>query len=261
MKLSVVLATFNEENNIVECLQSVKEIADETVVVDGSSQDRTREIAESLGARIIKTQNRKMFHTNKQMAIDAARGEWILQLDADERVDSKLRHEIKTILRQGSDHAAYAIPRKNIFLGRWLRKGGQYPDYCIRLFKRGMARFPQKSVHEQMDVRGTIGSLNGHLVHHTAPTLERYMRNANRYTTLTAEGFLNKGMRIDMGTAIRYLVLKPALTFTTLFIRHKGLIDGFPGFVFALFSGLHWPISYLKLWELKRKKKEVKGCE
>lgn len=261
--ISVVLATYNEEQNIGKCLESVRSFADEIVVVDGSSEDRTRDIAKKFGAKVIKTINRPMFHINKQMAIDAAKGEWILQLDADERVSKRLAREITAISKKASRYAAFAIPRKNLFLGRWLRKGGQYPDPVIRFFKRGKARLPQKSVHEQMEVEGKIGQLRGHLIHHTAPTFERYMTNANRYTSLTAEDLQRRGVKMNAISSINFLVAKPLVTFLTLYIRHKGFLDGFPGFVFALFSGLHWPIAFMKYWELERinKKQETRNKE
>lgn len=249
-KLSLVLATYNEEKNIKSCLDSVKSIADEIVVVDGSSQDKTRQIARQFGARVYKTENRPMFHTNKQMAIDQANNEWILQLDADEVVTLKLLSEIREIKKKGSKkYSAFFLKRKNIFLGSWLKKGGQYPDPVIRLFKNGKARLPQKSVHEQMKVDGEVGMLKGHLIHNTAPSFDRYLTNANRYTSLTASDLMKNGVIISPKTFFSYLVAKPITTFFALFIRHKGFLDGFAGFIFALFSGIHWQIAYLKLWE------------
>lgn len=254
MKLSVVLATYNEQDNIGKCLESVKSLADEIVVVDGSSQDHTRKIAKSFGARVIKTANRPMFHTNKQMAIDAAKGDWILQLDADEVIDPELVEEIKKVITKNSKYPAFELKRKNFFLGKWLKKGGQYPDPLIRLFKKGKARLPQKSVHEQMEVDGEIGMVKGHLIHYTAPTFSRYLRNANRYTTLTAKQFQNESVNLHLFNIIKYLIIKPTITFIKIFIRHKGFMDGFEGFIFALFSGLHWPIAYMKYWEISFKK-------
>ena len=257
MSLSVVLATYNEEKYITSCLESVKGFADELIVVDGSSTDQTREIARRFGAKVIKTENLPMFHTNKQMAIEAASGDWILQLDADEIVSKELERKIRKIVKTGSPANAFAIPRKNYFLGRWLRKGGQYPDYVIRLFKRGKARFPQKSVHEQLQVDGEVEKLNGHLIHHTAPTLARYVQNANRYTSLTAEDLSREGVDVSTGSTLYFFLVKPLKTFLSQYIRHKGCMDGFAGFIFALFSGMHWPIAYLKLWELRRNKQKV----
>jgi len=259
MKISVVLATFNEEKNLPRCLASVKPFADEIIVVDGSSDDNTRQIAKNFGARVIKTINRPMFHTNKQMAIEAATGDWILQLDADEEVETKLAKEIVEIAKTGSSFSAFVIKRKNFFLGRWLRKGGQYPDPMIRFFKHGKARLPQKSVHEQMEVEGKIGKFDGHLLHYTAPTLNRYLTNANRYTTLTAEELYQKRVGISIFNTIHYMVLKPAVTFLSLYVRHKGWLDGLPGFLFALFSGLHWPLAYMKYWEAKHSTNHQQG--
>jgi len=253
MKLSVVLATYNEENNLARCLNSVKNIADEIIVVDGESSDKTVNIAKQFGAKVIKTTNKPMFHTNKQMAINAATKDWILQLDADEVVDKQLKKSIEKIITKDDQHSAFYLKRKNFFLGRLLTKGGQYPDSVIRFFKKGKARLPQKSVHEQMKVTGSIGTLNGHLLHFTAPTFSRYLTNANRYTSLTAQELKQKHLPINLINTFNFIIIKPLTMFISLYIRHKGFIDGFPGFVFALFSGLHHPIAYMKYWELNRR--------
>lgn len=259
MKISVVLATYNEERNLPKCLESVKSFADEIVVVDGSSEDKTRQIARQYGAIVIKTMNRPMFHINKQMAINAATSNWILQLDADEQVDKKLAKEVVAIVKKGSPFSAFAIKRKNIFLGKWLHKGGQYPDPVIRLFKRGKAYLPQRSVHEQMEVKGKVGQLNGHFRHFTAPTFSRYLTNANRYTSLTADELKDRNVTLNIGHFLEYFFIKPLLTFVQIYIRHKGFLDGFPGFVFALFSGLHWQIAYMKYWEAKHSTNHPQG--
>ncbi len=251
MKISVVLATYNEEKNLPRCLESVKAFADEIVVVDGSSEDKTRQIASRFKAKVMKTLNRPMFHTNKQMAIDAATGDWILQLDADEVVDDTLAEEIVKAVKYNGPLDAYSIKRKNFFFGRWLHKGGQYPDPVIRFFKRGKAYLPQKSVHEQMSVVGNVGQLNGHLLHYTAPSLSRYLTNANRYTSLTAEELKSKKIHLNLGNTLKYFLLKPFETFFLIYVRHKGFMDGSQGFVFALFSALHWPLAYMKYWEAK----------
>lgn len=246
--LSVVLATFNEEQNLKRCLDSVKKIAAEIIVVDGSSTDNTQKIAQQCGAIVTVTQNRAMFHTNKQMAVDQASGDWILQLDADEVVSPELAVEIKLQTQQNSKFNAYYLKRKNLFLGRWLKKGGQYPDPVIRFFKRGKAYFPQKSVHEQLQVEGEVGTLHGHLVHYLAETFSRYLTNADRYTSLTAQELVKAEMDPNPGKTVNYLFIKPLITFFSLYIRHKGFLDGFSGFVFALFSGLHFSLAYIKYW-------------
>ena len=127
MLLSVALATYNEEKNLPSCLEAVKDWVGEIVVVDGSSTDKTREIAQKYGARVIKTTNKPIFHINKQMAIDACHGDWILQLDADEIMEPALKKEILTIIKKGSDFDAFSLPRKNFFLAVGFQKGGNIP--------------------------------------------------------------------------------------------------------------------------------------
>jgi glycosyltransferase involved in cell wall biosynthesis len=282
-KLSVVLAVYNEESNLARCLDSVKDIADEMIVVDGGSTDATQEIAKSFGARLIVTENVKMFHTNKQKALDAAKYEWILQLDADEVVSKELSSQILAVVRGGtapfpsskqqklfSRHAsllerrdgsigssngevvAYMIPRLNYFLGGWLKHGGVYPDAVIRLIKNGKAYFPQKDVHEQMKIDGKIGWLTADLKHYADPTMDRYMMRANRYTSLTAEKMKRDGVSKNIFSVLHYMFFKPFAVFCSLYFRHKGLLDGYPGFVWALFSGLHFPMAYMKYWESSR---------
>jgi len=254
--ISVVLATYNEEKNIEQCLSSVKSFADEIIVVDGSSQDKTRQIAKKMGAKVIKTTNKKNFHINKQMAMDAAKGDLILQLDADEAVDDDLMEFIKKIekdlkAKKAPKEVAWWVKRKNLFCGRWLKKGGQYPDPVIRLYINGKARLPQKDVHEQMQVDGEIGTAEGQLWHYSNPKFSDYLRKFNTYTSFKAQQLLDANLKINPVTFIKHMILKPVYTFLMIYIRHKGFVDGWQGFVFALFSGLHHPIAYIKFWELK----------
>lgn len=151
--ISVVLATYNEEKNLPDCLESVKDLADEIIIVDGGSTDKTVEIAKKYKAKIISTTNPPIFHINKQKAIDVATKDWVLQLDADERITKELGKEIEEKIRDKNVNG-YWMPRKNWFLGRFLRKGGQYPDYTLRLYRNGKGHLPQKSVHEQAVVDG-----------------------------------------------------------------------------------------------------------
>jgi hypothetical protein len=137
-------------------------------------------------------------------------------------------------------------------MGRWLKKGGQYPDPVIRLYINGKARLPQKDVHEQMWVDGHAGMAKGHLWHYSNPTFSVYLHKFNTYTSFKAQQLLEKGLKVNPITFIDFMLIKPTVTFLKLYIRHKGIVDGWPGFVFALFSGLHHLMAYLKFWELKR---------
>lgn len=251
MKLSVVLATYNEEKNLARTLESVKNIADEIVIVDGSSTDKTVEIAKSFGAKVISTTNKSNFHINKQMAIDAAKGEWILQMDADEVVPPQLAEEIKSIVNgQLSNVNGYWMPRKNYFLGRFLMKGGQYPDYTLRLYRNGKGRLPMKDVHEQAVVEGKVGYTKNALLHYPYENFAFYLKKWDRYNTFTAgqieEELKNKKRLQKAMLGLGYLVIKPGHWFLTTYGRHKGFVDSWQGLTFSLFSALRFPASYLK---------------
>lgn len=281
VKLSVVLATLNEEQNIAECLKSVQGIADEIIIVDGESSDRTVEIAKSFGAKVTIFPNPPIFHINKQKAIDRASGEWILQLDADERVSGELAAEIKRVTgmtegeidkyqqglkqrklffrhqqliaeREGrlgweeGEYAAFFVPRLNFFLGRYLKFGGVYPDGVIRLIKKGKAYLPCQSVHELMTVEGKVGWLENDLLHLADPTFARYIERNNRYIDLLAAELRASQVKKDLFNFVDYFLIKPLNWFFMTQIRHKGILDGIPGIIFSFFSSLRFPRAYLR---------------
>ncbi len=279
-KLSVVLATFNEENNIHDCLESIKDLADEIIIVDGSSSDRTVEIAKKFDAKVIITDNPPIFHINKQKALELANNEWILQLDADERVSLPLKNEIKKVLnltekeledyqtklpqrklferhqklieqRDGKigtqgPYVAFFIPRLNYFLGKYLRYGGVYPDGVIRLIKKNKAHFPCVSVHEQIAVSGKVGWLQNPLYHKDSPTFKRYLERNKRYINLMAKDFQSANLKTSLFNSIKYLLFLPIYWFILTFIRHKGFLDSWQGFVFSFFSSLRFARAYIK---------------
>ncbi len=277
MKLSVVLAVRNEEENIARCLNSVKDIADEIIVVDEYSTDKTKEIAEGLGAKVYQEPHHDIFHITKQKALNLATGDWVLQLDADEVVTPELAKEIKAVIsgqwlvssdakkqklfqrhqellenRDGpigkptGEVVGYFIPRRNIFLGKPLIRGGVYPDGVIRLVKKGKARFPQKSVHEQMELDGRVGWLANDLEHYDSPTLKRYFTRLNRYTDLHASELKERHAPRNFFYFIYYSFFKSFYIFLKLFFFHKGFLDGVNGFLWSFFSSLHYPIAYFK---------------
>lgn len=286
-KLSVVYATLNEEINIVRSINSIKEIADDIVVVDENSTDKTREIARSLGARVFKSKHEPIFHVTKQKALDLARGDWILQLDADEVVTPQLAKEIKEVVNLtdseikqripkdrkkeklfhrhqkllekrdgveggGGEIVAFYLPRVNMFLGRPLIHAGVYPDGVIRLVKKGFARFPAKSVHEQIKINGEVAWLYNDLEHHDSPTMSRYLTRLNRYTDLHANELDKKRITKNILYLIYYSTLLPLLVFLKLYFRHKGFLDGYRGFLWCFFSASHYPIAYFKYYQFKR---------
>ncbi|MBI1863014.1 glycosyltransferase family 2 protein [Candidatus Microgenomates bacterium] len=246
MKLSLCLAVYNEEKFLHYALDSAAEWCDEIIIVDGGSDDATVKIAKSYGkkVRVIETDNPIIFHKNKQKAIEAATGDWILQLDADEAVSKELKDEILKRVQDDNGPVAFWIPRKNYFLGKFLTKGGVYPDKTIRLYKNGVAHFPCKTVHENVEINGPVGSLKNDLLHYADPDFDRYLVRWNRYTTLDAELMAKNGEKAGF---FSYFIAKPLTTFFLMYFRHKGILDGYPGFVFALFSAIrHWVI-YIKL--------------
>ena len=280
--LSVVLAVRNEEENIARCLNSVKDIADEIVVVDGHSTDKTVEIAKKYKAKVLLRENNPIFHVQKQIANNEAKSDWILQLDADERVTNDLKREILLLIEGKSfgknswispakkllnrlipifklpvklhrPASAYWLTRTNFFLGKHLKNTGQYPDPVIRLFQNSKAYLPAKSVHEQMVVNGEVGWLEGDLLHFATPTFDRYLLREDRYSSLTAKELKDQKLKINLFNTLNYLFLKPIGTFLKLFFRYRGFLDGFPGFIFSIFSGLHFAFAYMKLWELYKK--------
>lgn len=242
--LSVVLATFNEEKNLPDCFNSIKDLTDEIIVVDGGSSDKTLEIAKRYKARVIITNNPPIFHINKQKAIDRATKEWILQLDADERVSPELAKEIKGKIENSVN--GYWIPRKNWFLGRFLMKGGQYPDYTLRLYRRGKGRLPQKSVHEQAVIEGEAGYLKNPLIHIADPSFSRYLMRFARYTDLMRDELRELKIGYNPIIAIKYLFILPIWWFLLTYIRYKGFMDSWQGLVFSFFSALRFPIGYIK---------------
>ena len=258
--LSVVMAVHNEAEVIDRCLKSVTELAEEIIVVDGESTDDTVKIARTFNSKIITTTNKSNFHINKQMAMDAAQGYLVLQMDADEVLDSQLQAFIQQLKNQVSKIStdqlvtfqprAWWLKRHNFFMGRFLSKGGQYPDPVIRLYLKDSAKLPQKNVHEQMVVDGEIGQAEGHLLHYSTPNLSVYMRKANSYTSFTAEQLYQEGVKPTIGIAAQYLIFKPIITFFSLYLRHRGYVDGIAGFGFALLSAWHYPLAFLKLWEM-----------
>ncbi|MDD4938282.1 MAG: glycosyltransferase family 2 protein [Candidatus Shapirobacteria bacterium] len=260
--LSVTLATYNEAKNITRCLEAIKDLADEIIVVDGQSQDDTVTLVKKFKkARVISTTNKPMFHTNKQMGISACKGDWILQLDADEIVTPQLKQEIQEILKKDPRNISengFWIPRKNYFLGTFLKKGGQYPDPTIRFYKNGKAHLPCKDVHEQAEVDdGLIGWLKNDLEHYADTSFSLYLLRANRYTTLLADELKSKKTPIGFISFLNFYLIKPTWWFLKTFFRHRGYVDGFPGFVFSFFSALRFPIAYTKYYELIKTNRNI----
>ncbi len=247
-KISVAIITKNEERNIRECLENVK-WADEIVVVDNGSTDRTREICAAYSVRFY-SEEWKGFSGQKNSAIDKARHEWVLSLDADERVTPELRAEISDTLRRTPQQDGFFIARKNFFLGRWIRRCGWYPDYNLRLFRKGRGRFLEREVHERIEVAGRAGYLKSPMEHWTYRSIDDYLTRMERYTTLAAREMAREGRRYRLHDAL----LRPPFTFGQMYFFRAGFLEGYSGFLLSVLYSFYTFLKYSKLRELSQKK-------
>ena len=250
LSLSVVIITLNEEANLARTLQSVS-WADETIVVDSGSTDRTREIAESLRA-MFHVEHWKGFAAQKNFALGKATCDWVLSLDADEEVEPALADEIRSTLAASPAAAGFWIPRKNFFLGRWIRYGGFYPDPKLRLFRRGAGQFEDRLVHEDARVTGPTATLKNHLLHRAYPTLDGYLDHMNHYSSLGAQMAVAQRPR---AFSFADIVIRPRLTFFYNYILRGGFLDGREGLLLHLYHAEYVSWKYAKAWEVSRQKR------
>ena len=251
-RLSAALITRNAAAVLEACLDSLA-FADEIVVVDSSSSDATAELAARKGARVVQKEWLG-FGRQKQFAVEQAKNDWVLCLDADERVSPALQASIEAALAAPKFNA-YAMPRRNRFLGRYLRHGEGYPDWSLRLFHRDFARWSSDAVHETVLTREPVGRLTGDLLHHSAEDLAMYLAKQNRYTTLQAESLVRSGRRIGLAK----LALSPLLRFIKFYVIRRGFLDGAAGLVHVAIGSFNSFIKYAKVIELTRKSQE--NCE
>jgi len=248
---SVVLITENEQANLAQTLESVMPLVangrGEIIVVDSGSTDRTLEIARSFGAKVF-SEPWKGFAAQKNSAMDKATCDWVLQLDADERLERELATEIlEKALPSNAHFQGFWIPRKNFFLGRWIRHGGFYPDPKLRLIRRGAGRFQEYGAHPTIQVTGPTGRFEHAMVHNAYPTLRGYLDHMNRYSTSGAQVALEKGYR---GFRVSDIVVRPLLTFLYNYGFRLGFLDGREGLLLHLYHATYVSWKYAKAWEL-----------
>ncbi|NEX60914.1 glycosyltransferase family 2 protein [Noviherbaspirillum galbum] len=242
MKLSVILITKNEASNIRACLESVG-FANEWIIVDSGSTDGTAQIARDFGATVIETPDWPGFGPQKNRALDAATGDWVLSIDADERITEPLRDEILAAMRDGA-HAAYALPRLSSFCGYFIHHSGWYPDHIVRLFRRGAARFSDSLVHESLRVtQGTTGRLASHMIHYSYLDDESVLHKLNHYSTLGAKQAFAAGKRGGLGKAVGHALS----AFLRSYVFKRGFLDGRAGLMVAISAAESTYHKYLKL--------------
>lgn len=245
MKIAAVIITKDEERNIAACLESVQ-WADERIVVDAESRDRTVEIARQHAA-LVHVRPWPGYGPQKNFGMEQARAEWILIVDADERITPALREEIQAVIKAGppAEIAGYEIPRRNFFYGQWIQGGGIYPDYQLRLFRKAAGRYDDTQLHENLRLRGRVERLQHPMDHDSMPTVREHVRKMKRYTTLGAQEKLKTRSRVTVleiaghhiGTILKTYVLR------------GGYRDGVHGVIVALFAGMHTFVKYAKAWE------------
>jgi len=250
--LSVVLITQDEEKNLPGTLESVLPLVrdgrGEIIVVDSGSTDRTLEIARSYGARIF-PERWKGFAGQKNSAIEKASGDWVLQLDADEPLEPELAIEIDSALNSQPNLQGFCIPRKNFFLGRWIKHGGFYPDPKLRLIRRGAGKFEEHGAHPTIKIDGPTSQLKHALLHSAYPTLRSYIDHMNSYSSMSAPVAVQEGHR---SFSIADILIRPWLTFLYNYFFRLGFLDGREGLLLHLYHAVYVSWKYAKAWELSR---------
>jgi glycosyltransferase involved in cell wall biosynthesis len=244
--LSVILITRNEEVNLADCLRSLEGVAQQIVVVDTDSTDRTLEIAQNYGAVIAQPADWPGFGPQKNRALDLATGDWILSLDADERLTPALRSEILTAIQHSAQVDCFAIPRLSWYCGRFIRHSGWSPDYVDRLFRRGTARFSNDLVHERLIPNGQVAKLENPMLHFSFMNYSQVLQKLDRYSTASAEQAFAKGRTSSPLKA----VLHGVWAFIRTYFLRAGFLDGPQGFALAISNGHGTYYRYLKLWQL-----------
>lgn len=243
--LSVIIITKNAEPTIGRCLKSV-DWADEIVVVDSGSTDRTLEICRALGAKVQQTADWPGFGPQKNRALELAGGSWVLSLDSDEWVTPELRAEIERATAAPGNAAAFAMPRRSSFCGRFMRHGGWWPDRVVRLFRRGSARFSEARVHERLEVRGAIGRLRSPLMHESIRDPAQALEKINHYSSESARMLADSGRRAGLATAIGHGLW----AFIRTYFLRLGFLDGREGVAMAIYNAEASYYRYLKLMYL-----------
>lgn len=247
-KISVITLTLNEEKNVTECLASIR-WADELIVVDSGSTDRTVELAKTFTQNIL-TVEWKGYGAARNLALERCTGDWVFWLDADERVPPELAEEIRRAVHQNDMQvAAYSVGRRAYFLGRWIKHCGWYPSRVTRLFRRGKGKFTETQVHEQLIVDGFVRELKNDLIHYTDPDLNHYFTKFNKYTSLAAHDMQTAGRSF----ALYDLIVRPVFVFLKMYLFRLGFLDGLQGFILSVASSTYVFTKYAKLWELQKK--------
>jgi glycosyltransferase involved in cell wall biosynthesis len=247
MSLSIIIITKNEAANLQDCLESVS-FADEIIVVDSQSTDGTQEIARSFGAKLEITSDWPGFGLQKNRALDLATQDWVLSIDADERVTPELKEEILAGISNPNAPNCFAIPRLSWYCGKFMKHSGWYPDYVDRLFKRGTAKFSDHLVHERLLPQGSVGKLNNHFLHYSYRTFEQVLKKVDSYSSASAQQAFHQGKRCGFSHAF----IHGFWAFFRTYVLRRGFLDGKHGLALAISNAATSYYKYLKLWQLSK---------
>ena len=242
--IAALVLTYNEEDYIKECLESIKWV-DEIVIIDSYSSDETIKIARNYTDKVYKKEFFS-FSEQRNYGINKIKSDWILSIDADERVSDELKNEIQREINKNINKVGYKIPFHNHFLGKWIKYCGWYPDYHLRLFKRGKGDFGNNKVHEEVNITGEIGKLTGYINHFSYDNLSEFISKTDYYTNLAAEEMYEKNKKFKLID----LIIRPFWRFFKMYFLKKGYKDGSYGFILSSLYFIYGFIKYAKLWEL-----------
>ena len=251
MRISVTIIGHNEVDHLRELLPELQ-WASEIVYVDCESNDQSLAVAKDNDCKVFSRPNNHNLNINKSYSIEKATGEWIFYIDPDERLPEGLVEEITDAVKDTA-HSGFSMKRRNHYFGYWLRRGSQYPDTQLRLFRKGNARFPNQHVHEKLQVDGSIGKLKNDMLHFPYQNINQFLRKFNFYTSVEAEYLKDEGLEINLLNTLNYILLKPLTRFIRRYFFKGGFRDGMPGLFCSLFDALNYVVRYFKLWDLKQK--------
>ncbi|MHC5066339.1 MAG: glycosyltransferase family 2 protein [Planctomycetota bacterium] len=250
--LSACILAFNEEDRIEACIASLKG-CDEILVVDSHSEDKTRELARAMGARVVE-RDWPGFLGQRTFAVAEASHDWILIIDADERLSPELQGEIGELKAAGfPDHAGWQMPRCSEYMGRWIRHGTWYPNLVLRLFDRRRGKCAGKDPHDRVEVEGPVGKLQGDLLHHPYRNFKEHMQTIDRYTTTMAEEMLSRGKRAHFWN----LAINPAMRFFRFYVLRMGFLCGWRGLLLAFLAAHYVRLKYAKAMRMQRAAREA----
>lgn len=257
--ISVVISAYNEEKNIEACIDSVRELASEVIVIDNESTDKTAAIARRMGAKVFTQENNPhKIDLQKNFGFEKAREDWVLSLDADERLTPQGTREILDEVSKDTKTAGYFIPRKNIIFGKWIKNSIWWPDYQLKLFRRGKGKFLSATVHLPISIKGETRHLAEPIVHHNYESISQFVNRMNNiYTEIEADQIISSGKKLSFMEAVKM----PASDFLKTYFAQNGYKDGLHGLILSMLQAFYMFLVFAKVWErqgfYERDQKEV----